>query len=425
MISQLTELEVTGRSIKVGVIGAGLMGRGVAHQIVSTPGLELVFVADREQEVLDLTRETLSKQSSTVSSEVSFYEKGLEAISSSDGFDVLIEATPSILAAYDHALAAMERGAHVILMNAEVDLALGRLLQAKAREYGVCCSSDAGDQHGVLATMIEEIRLWGFEITQAGNIKGYLDRYATPDSLNEEASKRHLSVHQCCAYTDGTKLNIEMALLSNAYGFLPSERGMTGPPAAKVEEVMSLFDWKNQSECGSVDYILGAEPGGGVYVVGKQLDEFTQSYLSYYKMGEGPYYLFYRPYHLCHLETPRAIASIVLQNQEILKPLSDAVCEVYAFAKRDLKAGQELCEGGQAIGSSLVYGLIDTVEQGAEENLLSIWLLEEQEGLKPVLNCDIKKDERISLSNIEWRGLTEGQEPRLFELQKEQNQNSM
>lgn len=52
--------------------------------------------------------------------------------------------------------------------------------------------------------MIHEIQLWGFEIIQAGNIKGFLNRHATASELEHEAAKRNLSPIQCCAYTDGT-----------------------------------------------------------------------------------------------------------------------------------------------------------------------------------------------------------------------------
>ena len=141
-------------------------------------------------------------------------------------FDVLVEATNTIGIAARYCLKAIHRKAHVVLMNAEVDLLLGIYLQHEAAKYNVVVTSDAGDQHGVLRRMIGEIELWGFDIVQAGNIKGFLDRYATAASKREIAKQMNLNLVQCVAYTDGTKLNIEMALIANAAHLTPFVPGM-------------------------------------------------------------------------------------------------------------------------------------------------------------------------------------------------------
>ena len=150
------------------------------------------------------------------------------------------------------------------------------------------------------------------------------------DILREEAEKRNLSLIQCCAYTDGTKLAIEMACLGNSAGLVPFVRGMEGPRAEDVREAMSKFDFAAYGSQGRLDYLLGAEPGGGVYVIGHS-DELVQAeYMRYYKMGDGPYYLFYRPYHLCHVETPSAIASVVLRSEAIMTPDHGRLSDAYA-----------------------------------------------------------------------------------------------
>ena len=238
-------------------------------------------------------------------------------------------------------------------MNAEVDLALGPLMQREARRQNVVVTSDGGDQHGVLKRMIDDISLWGFRIVQAGNIKGFLDRYATADSLVEEAAKRYLNPVQCCAYTDGTKLNIEMALVANGLGLIPSTPGMEGPACDDVHEVMERFDFDSYGEQGRVDYILGAEPSGGVYVVAHCDDLLQMQYLDYYKMGDGPYYLFYRPYHLCHLETPRVIAESVLDGEILLQPEFGQITDVLAYAKRSVRSGTRVEHGigGESIAT--------------------------------------------------------------------------
>ena len=336
--------------IKVGIVGAGAMGRGIAFQVASHPEMELVWAVDQSIEAAENAIK-LAKQgeAGTDFSEI-LKEKSI---------DVLVEATNSIGDAAKYCIAAIEAKAHVVLMNAEVDLALRPLLEKKAAEHGVCVTSDVGDQHGVLAVMIEEAVDMGFEVLQAGNVKGFLDRAATPESIAGEAAKRNLSAEQCCAYTDGTKLHIEMAMLANAFGYLPPEGGMTGPRAEHVNEAVNLFDFESYGETPRIDYLLGAEPGGGVYLVVKPLRELPDEqafYLNYYKLGDGPYYVMYRPYHLCHLETPKAI-KMAFSHRGLL-PFTKRTSEVYAYAKRALKTGEVL---SHAIGSAEAYGLVEPV----------------------------------------------------------------
>ena len=385
MTSDAHSASSVGGPFRVGVVGAGCMGRAIAFQVSATSGMELAWVADWEP--------FLAKKAIAHSP---------EAISGGDFFrlladrpvDVVVEATNSIAAARGYCLAALESGAHVVLMNAEVDLAHGPELARTAAERGVVVTSDAGDQHGVLASLIAEAGLMGFRIVQAGNIKGFLNRRATPDSIRHEAEKRKLSPVQCCAYTDGTKLHIEMAVLANALGYLPPEGGMTGPPADRVEEALRLFDFDSYGETPRVDYLLGAEPGGGVYLVvtpepgmpGEQ-----SFYLSYYKLHSSPcgrYHLLYRPYHLCHLETPKAILAAAA-GQAILAPPREKICDVYAYAKKDLKAGTPI---RHAIGSVECYGLLEPLDSSK----IPIATLEDE----VVISMDLRRDEPLSLRHL-------------------------
>jgi len=342
-------------TIRVGLVGAGCMGRGIAFQINATPGMTLSWVADLDaptaQDVATLAPG--AKHSSD-----------FHSLLKNHPIDVLVEATNSIEAAADYCEAALEKKAHVVLMNAEVDLAHGPRLAALAAEKNLTLTSDAGDQHGVLATMIEEADLMGFDIVQAGNIKGFLDRRATPASIAHEAAKRNLSATQCCAYTDGTKLHIEMAVLANALGYLPPIGGMTGPRAIRVEEALTLFDFDSYDGTPRIDYLLGAEPGGGVYLIvtpKKEIPAEQSFYLNYYKLQSSPcgnYQLLYRPYHLCHLETPKAILHAVV-GKAILAPRQEKTCDVYAYAKRDLPARTSI---SHAIGSAELYGLVEPLD---------------------------------------------------------------
>jgi predicted homoserine dehydrogenase-like protein len=291
----------------------------------------------------------------------------------------------------------MRMGIDAVLMNAEVDCLLGPLLHRTAHDAGAVVTSDAGDQHGVLMRMIDEVRLWGFEIVMAGNIKGFLDRAATRRSIAEEARKRHLNPIMCVAYTDGTKLNVEMALVANATGLVPAQRGMLGPEADHVSEVLERFDLDSLRAPGVVDYVLGAEPGGGVFVVGYCDTPLQRDYLRYYKLGDGPFYVFYRPYHLCHLETAHAIGKVVLERKPLFAPLERPVAEVIAIAKSDLAAGTVLERG---VGGDMLYGEIEERTTAADLGAVPICLLEPEQGAV-VTTRDLGMGEPVLWSDIE------------------------
>ncbi len=394
MLNELKQREKNGAPIRVGLIGAGAMGLGIVWQISKTPGMELAFVADLNQQAAEKAQTVYGKP-------LKLYNNADQALDDTNvEFDVLVESSNSIGPAARFCLKAIARKAHVIMMNAEVDLVVGPYLQHEAKKQGVVVTSDAGDQHGVLMRMIDEIDMWGFDIVQAGNIKGFLDRYATADTKREIAKELNLDLVQCVAYTDGTKLNIEMAITANAAGLTPYTIGMEGPAAKEVTEALDLFDFDAYQGQGRVDYLLGAQPGGGVYVIGKCDDPFQAEYLKYYKVNSRfPYYIFYRPYHLCHLETTRAIALAALYGKAVLTQDHGRLTDVYTYAKQDITANSTLDHG---IGGDLVYGLIQETATGDPAGLLPIGLLDGERGAeKPRIVQAYDKDQPLSWSDVE------------------------
>lgn len=395
MLQELKLREKEGRPIHVGLIGSGAMGLGIAHQIGKTPGMRLSFIADKIESAAKRGAEVYGKP-------VKVLTDGMSALKDpSIPCDVYVEATNSIIAAYDYCMAAIERKAHCVLMNAEVDAILGYLLRDAAQKQGVIVTSDAGDQHGVLSRMMEEIEMWGFEIVQAGNMKGFLDRHQTLEGIEPIAKQLKLSTVQCLAYTDGSKLNIEMSVIANEYGLTPIVPGMEGPKATKVQDVVNVFDFDKYDGKGRVDYVLGAkEHGGGVYVVGKCESTFQQGYMNYYKVtNKHPYYVFLRPYHLCHLETPRAIALAVLYGKAVLNVRAGRVTDCFAYAKKDLKPGDRV---EHAIGGNEVYGLIDEAKKADAANHVPQGVLDiEDQPERPVIKRAVAKDQPLTWDDID------------------------
>lgn len=392
-------------AIKIGVIGCGSMGRGLVYQSTVTPEVECVAVADRELERCTGFLERLGLPFSVVSDLEQMeraIERGRVAVSDESllitecaAVEAVIEATSSIVAGGRHAVEALEHGKHLLLMNSEIDLVFGPYLAQLAGKRGLVCSSCDGDQYGVLKRLIDELISWGFELVLAGNLKGYLDRYANPTSIAPEAEKRNLDYRMCASYTDGSKLNIEMAIIANAYGLRTTVPGMHGPRADRLSEVFEKLDLDSlwQGRAPFVDYLLGAEPGGGVFAVGYCEHPYQREMLAYYKMGAGPYYLFYRPYHLCHIEALASMVEAIREGRSILQPTFGLRTNVYAYAKKALERGERLDE----IGGYTFYGLIENCPEPLKHPGLPICLAD-----GATLKREVARDEPIALADVEF-----------------------
>ena len=395
MLQELKQREKDGNFIHVGLIGAGAMGSGIAYQIGKTPGMRLTFVADKDIKAAENGAAKYGKPTKVTTDGMGCLRDPKVKC------DVFVEATNSVIAAFDYCMAAIDRKAHCVLMNAEVDAILGFLLRDAAKKQNVIVTSDAGDQQGVLARMMEEIEMWGFDIVQAGNMKGFLKRDQTLEGIAPIAKSLGLSTVQCLAYTDGSKLNIEMSIIANESGLTPIVPGMEGPQATKMQDVVNLFDFDKYNGQGRVDYVLGAkEHGGGVYVVARCDSEFQQGYMNYYKVtNKHPYYAFLRPYHLCHLETPRAVALAALYGKSVCTMRAGRVTDTFAYIKADAAAGTRV---EHAIGGDEVYGLIDDAKKADAANHVPQGVLDiEDSDLRPVFKRAVKKDQPLTWDDIE------------------------
>jgi predicted homoserine dehydrogenase-like protein len=375
------------------------------YQCGITPGITCVAIADRDvtkavEAVKAFRRpyrvvESFGQMEDAIAQGLVAICGDGEMLARCESADVLIDASSAILEGGKFALAGIETGKDLVMMNAEADLIFGPYLMRLAKDNGLVYTSCDGDQPGCTRRLIDDIQLWGFELVMAGNIKGFLDRYSNPTKIVPEADKRFLDYRMCAGYTDGTKLSVEMALLANALDLVTRVPGMHGPRASRLTEIFDLFDFEAIRESGKpvVDYVLGSRPYGGVFVVGYCDDKYQQSMLGWFpsELGQGPFYVFDRPYHIVHIEAMKCIAEAFLDRDALLQPTCGFKTNVYTYAKRDLRKGEKL----DGIGGYTCYGLIENCSENREHSGVPICLADEV-----TLNRNVAKDEKIFMEDI-------------------------
>ncbi|MFZ0978408.1 MAG: hypothetical protein WAN23_03305 [Candidatus Acidiferrales bacterium] len=325
-----------------------------------------------------------------------------------DAIDILVEVTGTVDAAVGVALDAFDHHKHVVLVNAELDSLLGPILKAKADSAGVVLTHTDGDEPGVAMTLLRYLRSTGLRPVAAGNIKGMVDYYRNPDTQRAFAEKYDQDVRKVTSFADSTKLSMEATVLANATGFRAGRRGMHGPACQNVREMAELLPADQMLETGLVDYALGAAPHTGAFVIVYEESPLKKVQLSYYKLGDGPFYVFYTPFHLPHIQIASTIGRAVVFSDATVSPLAGPVCEVVAVAKRNLKAGERL----DGVGGFCTYGLIDNVAGARSAGALPIALSESR-----VLRRDVSKDEALTFEDVEATG--EGLVEKLWREQNE------
>lgn len=386
----LARREAEGRPIRVGMIGAGFMARGVALQIIQyTQGMRLVAIANRTIEKARSAYEGAgvpAEQLQFVES-VGQLEEAIAAgrpaitddallLCQAEGIDVIVEITGAVEFGARVVLEALAHGKHVVTMNAELDGTVGAILQVYARRAGVVLTLSDGDQPGVTMNLYRFVKGLGVRPVLCGNIKGLHDPYRNPTTQRAFAERWGQNPSMVTSFADGSKISFEQAVVANATGMRVGRRGMFGPTVptgTPVTEVAGLYPLELLLEGpGIVDYVVGAHPAPGVFVLGTHDHPTQRHYLNLYKLGEGPLYCFYTPYHLCHFEVPNSVARAALFGDVTLAASGPPRVEVIAAAKTDLEAGATL----DGIGHYMTYGLCENAEVARAENLLPIGLAE-------------------------------------------------
>lgn len=386
----LARREAEGRPIRVGMIGAGFMARGVALQIIQyTQGMRLVAIANRTIEKARSAYEGAgvpAEQLQFVES-VGQLEEAIAAgrpaitddallLCQAEGIDVIVEITGAVEFGARVVLEALAHGKHVVTMNAELDGTVGAILQVYARRAGVVLTLSDGDQPGVTMNLYRFVKGLGVRPVLCGNIKGLHDPYRNPTTQRAFAERWGQNPSMVTSFADGSKISFEQAVVANATGMRVGRRGMFGPTVptgTPVTEIAGLYPLELLLEGpGIVDYVVGAHPAPGVFVLGTHDHPTQRHYLNLYKLGEGPLYCFYTPYHLCHFEVPNSVARAALFGDVTLAASGPPRVEVIAAAKTDLEAGATL----DGIGHYMTYGLCENAEVARAENLLPIGLAE-------------------------------------------------
>jgi predicted homoserine dehydrogenase-like protein len=393
--------------IRVAMIGAGAIGRGVASQIVNhTTGMVLAVIANRTPEnaihalglagVKEWRRVTNANElDGCISRGVTAVTDDLLLACEADRVDIIVEVLSEVEIATKVALHAFSHGKDYLTMNAEMDATIGLELRARAEAAGVVYSVSDGDQPGIEMNLWRYVKGLGMEPLVCGNIKGLQDCRRNPTTQAGFAATWKQGVKMVTSFADGTKISFEQACVANATGMCVSQRGMLGGDySGHIDELCrsGRYDIDTLRRLGGVvDYVVGARPPAGVFVLAAHNDDFHRFNLKLYKMGDGPLYAFYAHTHLCYFEVPVSAARIALFKDTIIAAREHKV-DVVAVAKTDLRAGTVL----DGIGGYHTYGVCENVREAVGARMLPMGL---SEGCR--LLRDIACDEVIGYDDVE------------------------
>lgn len=404
---KLEEMETNGDIIKVGLVGAGQMGRGMVSQIENMSGMRVVLTADIQLENVvnayvkagvadtDIVKTTDAEEAAAaIQSGQVVATTDARLVTSSTAVDVVVDATgvPDIGAkiAWD----AILNRKHIVMLNVEADVTIGPLLKKMADASGVVYTGTAGDEPGAIMELYDFADALGFEVVALGKGKNNpLNLAANPDTAADEAARKGASAKMLASFQDGTKTMVEMTAVANATGFLPDTPGMHGF-VSDVKGLPEIFQLKEDggqvSKKKIVEYINGVAPG--VFAIIASEKEEVNHEMQYLSMGAGPNYVLYRPYHLTSLETPISIARAFIYNEATIAPWKGLQAETVTVAKTDLQEGQFL----DSIGGFTVYGHILSAQDAKQQNALPLGLVDRHVQLKR----SVKKGDIVTYDDV-------------------------
>ncbi|MBB3051957.1 putative homoserine dehydrogenase-like protein [Prauserella isguenensis] len=372
-----------GRPVRVGLVGAGQMGLGFVVQASRIDGMEVAAIADIAPDRGRRAFAEAGRGDAVLSGDRAESARMIEAgtpVVTEDAttltglpLDVLVDASGVPEVGAQVAFHGLLAGQDIAMLNVECDVTIGYLLKTVAERTGRVYTVCRGDEPVECKALADYVRDIGFDVVCAGKGKNNpLRPSATPASLTEEAEAKGMNPHMLASFVDGSKTMIEMAALANGVDLAVPSRGMTGPHCT-VEALAETFRPESDGGVlpgeGMVDYCTGPV-APGVFVIGRSDHPAVVSEMAYLGMGKGPYYTFYRPYHLASVEAPLSVAEAVVDRTPSLAPVAWNA-EVLAVAKRDLAAGERI----DGIGGATVYGVTDRASAVSGDGHLPLGLV--------------------------------------------------
>jgi predicted homoserine dehydrogenase-like protein len=386
-------------------VGAGFMGQGLTNQIQnSVPGMRMAAIYNRNPVRAEhiyrysgcdgvVRADTQVVLDEAIRAGLPVVAEDPMLICRSPHIDVIVDVTGSVEFGANVFMEAFANGKHVVMMNAEVDATIGPILQTYARRYEVTLSACDGDEPGLQMNLYRWVKGLGLTPRVIGNVKGLQDPYRNPTTQQAWAERWQQNAAMVTSFADGSKISFEQSIVANATGFKVRQRGMTRGLEynGSIMDIADLYDLDELREAGGVvDYTVGPA-GVKIFVLAEHDDPKQRHYLNLYKLGEGPLYPFWVPYHLVHFETPNSIARVVLFGDNLAPPLGGPVVEVCAVAKRDLQEGEVLDE----YGMYMTYGEATNVDEMSAGRYLPEGLVEGCRLLR-----SIPKDAVISYDDV-------------------------
>ena len=407
LAAELAERAKDKGPITVGLAGAGQMGTDIVVQIGLMPGMRLGAISEiRLQNAVDAAVMSGRERGDVVDARsAADIDRAIEqnrvavtddykALCAAGHIDVIIDATGNPNVGTLVALEAMKQGKHVVMLNVEADITIGRFLRDEADKAGVVFTGAAGDEPACTLELISFAQSCGFEIVAAGKGKNNPLKFdAMPEDYEAEAKARNMSPRMLVEFVDGSKTMIEMTAIANATGLVPDVPGMHGPSATReqlAQVLCTVEDGGILSKAGVVDYSIGKGVAPGVFCIVKPRHERVTERMIDLKVGPGPCFSLVRPYHLTSLEVPLSAARAVAHKRADMVPLDRPVAECVTLAKRDLQPGQTL----EAIGLHDYRGFAMTWEDARNEGAIPLGLAEKAKVVKP-----IKAGEKLTYDN--------------------------
>lgn len=321
---------------RVGIVGTGFIAKGLSYILRSDEALKISKVLTRRKQgqVTDLAVDNHRVTDSVQ-----------ELIDTSD---IVVECSGDPVHVTEVLAKIMEAGIPVVTMDSELHVTSGTWLAKK----GLITEAE-GDQPGCTAALYKDVLAMGFEPLVFGNIKGYLNHTPTEEEMQYWASRSGISLAQVTSFTDGTKIQIEQALVANGLKTDILQRGLLGIESVDYQDgAKELARLADESGSKISDYVLSPKSPAGVFIVAKH-DREQAPFLRYYKLGEGPYYVLTRPFHLCHLEITKTIRQVLDGGGVLLNNGKNPRISVAAVAKKRLIPGDSIKRG---VGSFVVRG---------------------------------------------------------------------